>query len=405
MPTEILKDKGVKTKLIKLEKSLYLVLGIILLLTFTCPATGAIVKESQPSMEYQIPSSWREIDLNKEKLDTDINSDIILRAFEPSKGSLLLVTGYFLEDQFSISEWLSAMRTAFSGDKNIKIVKGEIERIGKNNFVSLAISGKGTGYKFNEKGKVNTIRHTFLVPNGQEIIQFILICPEAQYSKLQSAVRNVLGTLTLKKVISKTTSPPPPVKEKETAQIKVETSTKPKEVTSTVKPTEEKVLAPTNEKTPVETPKVTPNIPMEEQTTLSDLELLRIKLFLLENDIWVFTPEVRNNLCDMVIMTSSSKKAYRAKILVAKVEESPSGYNLIWSIPKDILNTTDLLILLKENKQVGWIVPLEDMLSLADRDKEKNVFLISSLKKIFGEQLTFLEYLDKRFSNYKDVLK
>ena len=371
-------------KVIRLNKSFSLIMGIILLLLiFTYPAIGALVKENQPLMKYQVPDSWRKIDLDKETLDTDISLDIILRAFEPAKGNLLLVTDFSLEDEFTSSQWLNAMKEAFSGDKNIKIIREGIEKIGKNEVVSLALLGIGNGTKFDEKGKVKTIRHTFLIPNGNEITQFILICPETQYSKLLPAIRNIVGTLTLEEKVAKVTSPPTPVKKKEIASPIREEKATPAELTKVV---------------------TIPSIPIEEQDKLSAIDLLRIKLSFLENGILVFNPEVRNNLCDMVIMTPSSKKAYRAKILTPEVEGSPSEYNLTWSIPDYILNTVDLLIFLREDKQVGWIAPLEDIRFIAKWDKDKNELSISSSTKLFGG-LTFSEYLDKRFSNYIDVLK
>jgi hypothetical protein len=150
---------------------------------------------SQFHINYRIPSGWKEINLHEQVLDTDINSDIILRAFEPTGGSLVLLTGYFIDDVYSPSDWLNAMVSAFSNDSNIRIIGKGIEKIGNNTVVNLVLSGKGNGHKFIVGGAVDTVRDTYLIPNGREIIQFILICPRTQYSSLRSSIRNVVGTL------------------------------------------------------------------------------------------------------------------------------------------------------------------------------------------------------------------
>jgi len=170
-----------------------LILTVLLFFIYTVSAMSEGL-----SLECQTPENWKEIDLDKEKIDTDISPDIVIKAFEPSENSLLLVTAYFLEEQFTPAEWLNAMTDAFSGDKNIKIIERKVEKLGANNVVSLALLGKGKLYRFDKNGDMNIIRQTFLIPHGTAIIQFILICPESQYNQLKPVVSNVVGTLIFK---------------------------------------------------------------------------------------------------------------------------------------------------------------------------------------------------------------
>lgn len=150
------------------------------------------------TLECQIPKSWVLIDLDREKIDTDINPDIVIKAFKIHNNALILVTAYFLDDTFTLNDWLEAMKEAFSGDKNIKVINGEIEKIGRYDVVSLSVVGKGKLYRFDKNGIINIIRHTFLIKHGSAIIQFIIICQENQYSMLKSIVSNVIKTLCFK---------------------------------------------------------------------------------------------------------------------------------------------------------------------------------------------------------------
>jgi hypothetical protein len=304
---------------------------------------------------FQIPSSWKEV-----KMETDIYSGIILKMFAPTSKSLLVITAEKIAIAIPPEKLLTVVLEAFSEDKTLTITAKGIGTFGKNKVVNIRVRGKGTGITL-DKGNIDTVRHIYFIPNGNDIIQFILTAPLEEYTNVNKMVREVLNTLVFEEV--------------------------------------KLVEAPKPEEKPVQPQPVTkPEVPVvkPEMKELAPSDILALKQNISNLGFILLFPQGKSFADFALLLPSNDFKASFVKIIVPQVIKSTDGSEqIIWLIPRNLVDTeiTDLLMIMLPDQKVEGLVPLKLIKPYLDPYNDQFLQLLAD-KKV-EEGITIKEYISK----------
>ena len=343
-------------KINNLKFLFFLSLIFLTILSYSFAENKVTIRDENFHFRYQIPSSWKEVNV-----ETDINPSIILKMFKPTPKSLLVVTAQATDFDYSPQEWLPIILEAFSEDKTLTITTKGIGTFGKNKVVSIGVRGKGTGITL-DKGNIDTVRHIYFIPNGNNIIQFILTAPLEEYTNANKMVREVLNTLVFEEV--------------------------------------KLVEAPKPEEKPVQPQPVTkPEVPVlkPEVKELAPSDILALKQNISNLGFIFLFPQGKSFADFALLLPSNDFKAYFVKIIVPQVIKSTDGSEqIIWLIPKNLVDTeiTDLLMMMLPDQKVAGLVPLKLIKPYLDSYNDQFLQLLAD-KKIIEEGITIKEYISK----------
>ena len=370
-------NKFKKTKLI------YFTFIIFLLLSSIALSDQKITyRNSSFKFRFQVPSNWKEVDIRK--IETDVNPNIVFKAFKPTPESLLIVTAQKTDFSLATQGWLPFLIEPFKDEKTLTIIKSEIKSFGKNTFASLVVKGKGTGTTL-FKGDIDTIKHIYLISNGEDLIFFVLIAPEKSYNSINKVLtEQVLNTLVFEQVkIAK-------LKEIVPVTIGEEATSKPQEQPQAPKP-EEKPAQPQPVTKP-EVPVVKPEI-----KELAPSDILALKQNISNLGFILLFPQGKSFADFALLLPSNDFKASFVKIIVPQVIKSTDGSEqIIWLIPRNLVDTeiTDLLMIMLPDQKVAGLVPLKLIKPYLDPYNDQFLQLLAD-KKIEEEGITIKEYISK----------
>lgn len=142
---------------------------------------------------YVVPDGWRESAVPR---DIEIVSRIIRKGYtvdvDGDHQALVLLTAQNVGHKFPTTEYMSFARSAFSDMEGMQI-QGSIEKVGCNEVGILNVTSlTGTGVNLCG-GSVPTARVTIIMPHGEDLIQYILLCKADQVDGILPKVKEVAG--------------------------------------------------------------------------------------------------------------------------------------------------------------------------------------------------------------------
>ena len=103
---------------------------------------------------------------------SDIVPSIVSKAFTGAGGGLI-VTAKREDYVFTAREWSSAVAGGLGADKTIRVESSSERTVGKIPAVVVTLTGRGTGMRMGS-GQSALRRTIVLIPNGPDVVQFIL---------------------------------------------------------------------------------------------------------------------------------------------------------------------------------------------------------------------------------------
>jgi hypothetical protein len=340
---------------------------IVALAVSASAASAATVTDEKYHLVYTVSDTWKSAPAGA----SDINQSIIRKSYLGVGGGFI-VTAKSEDYAIPAQEWGGAVVGGLSQDKTLQIENTIGDRvIGNSKSIVVTLQGRGTGMKIGA-GATPLKRIIVLIPNGPDVIQFILTAPVNKFSAPKAEFEKVL------------------------ASVVFTGKSKPRKVRATDENASDDVQPPTNEASTAAAP--AGGAPVD-YWQASKSAATRAVVLLAQRGLSVYQSVTDDAAVEVVACDPKGGKLVPVQAAIPVIEGAADA-ELGWQLNSSRMRAGDVVVLLKSGNRIGWVVPWEMLKEYATPIAEGSVIVeVKSSAKL--KETVLLEAL----APYADVKK